>query len=130
MTTTATRTIVWVNGEDQFCLSKAGLIFDLEDKCGAGIAVVFNRLRSDCWKLNDVRETIRLGLIGGGRTPVEAMAIVKRHVDDQPLLPLVLVAHAVLEAVMIGVPDDPVGKKKAARRRPPKAEASSTMTDA
>ncbi len=27
---------------------------------------IFNRLRGQCWRENDVREPIRLGLVGGG----------------------------------------------------------------
>jgi len=127
MSANGTRSIIWINGEDQFCLSKAGLILDLEEKCGAGIAMVFWRLQNDAWKYNDIRETIRLGLIGGGMSPVQAMSVVKLHVDGQPLAPLVLVAYAVLQAVMVGVPDDPVGKEEPAEA---KKTGSTTQTDA
>lgn len=88
----------------------------LEEACGAGIAQVMRRLETGAWYVNDVRETIRLGLIGAGMTPEKAMAAVKLHVDGNPsgLAPSVLIAHAVLAAVMVGVPDDPVGKTQAA----------------
>lgn len=108
---TGMRSIVWAGGEDQFCLGKVGLILDLEGKCGAGIAAVMTRLGSGSWGLNDVREPIRLGLIGGGMSPEKAMAAVRAHVDENPLTSSVLLAYAVIEAVMVGVPDDPVGKK-------------------
>jgi len=113
MSANGMRTIIWAGGEHQFCLSKVGSILDLEAKCGAGIAVVMTRLGSGAWGLNDVRETIRLGLIGGGLAPDAAMQLVRNHVDppDNALAPSVLIAYAILEAVMVGVPDDPVGKK-------------------
>lgn len=121
-------TLVWAGGEDVFCLSKVGLILDLEDKCRAGIGVISARLENGAYSLNDVRETIRLGLIGGGATPERAMTAVKSHVDENPLSHSVLVALAVVRAVLFGFPaDDPVGKEK------PEAEStgdSSTTMDA
>lgn len=134
------RTIIWAGGEDQFCLAKVGLILDLEAKCEAGIATVMTRLGSGTWRLNDVREPIRLGLIGGGMAPDKAMQAVRNHVDDNPLTSSVLLAYAIIEAVMVGVPDDPVGKKPdgdAGDGAPGKAEpaealqtGSTTTTDA
>lgn len=35
MSANGTRTIIWANGEDQFCLAKIGLLLDLEAKCNA-----------------------------------------------------------------------------------------------
>lgn len=106
-------TLVWAGGEDVFCLSKVGLILDLEDKCKSGIGVIFARLENGVYGLNDVRETIRLGLIGGGSTPERAMAAVKNHVDENPLAHSVLVATTIVRAVLLGFPeDDPVGKTK------------------
>lgn len=137
MSANGLRTIVWAGGEDQFCLAKVGLILDLEVKCEAGIATVMTRLGSGTWRLNDVREPIRLGLIGGGMTPDAAMKAVRNHVDENPLTSSVLLAYAVIEAVMVGVPDDPVGKDPAAGDDQGKAEPAgaqqtgfTTMTDA
>lgn len=112
MSAPATRSIIWAHGEDQFCLSKVGLILDLEEKCKAGLAAILARIVNSQWGVNDIRETIRLGLIGGGMAPDKAMAAVRNHVDENPngLTPSVMVAYAVLEAVLVGVPDDPVGK--------------------
>jgi hypothetical protein len=133
MSATGTRSIIWANGEDVFCIAKVGLILDLEDKCKAGFAVVMARLEAGAWGLNDVREPIRLGLIGGGMKPDAAMAAVRRHVDENPLAHSVLVAYEVMRSAMFGIPvDDPVGvvdelKKKKRQRR---ARADSTMTTA
>lgn len=127
MSANGTRTIIWSNGEDQFCLAKIGLLLDLEAKCNAPIGVIFGRLGSGNFSVNDIRETIRLGLIGGGRTPIQAMEIVKIHVDGNPLALSVLTAYAIIEAVMVGVPDDPVGKKEAETKAPGEGN-SSTQT--
>jgi hypothetical protein len=127
--TQGTRTIIWANGEDAFCLAKTGLLLDLEVKCGSPLGVIFKRLATKEFGVNDVRETIRLGLIGGGMTPEKAMTAVRHHVDmnEHGLLPSVLVAYAVLEAVIIGVPEDPVGKEMPAEA---KHTGSTTTTDA
>lgn len=127
MSAPGTRTIIWAGGEDQFCLSAVGNILDLEERCGAGLAVIFQRLGDGSWKLNDIRETIRLGLIGGGMKPEDAMLRVKRSVDANPLAASVLVAYQVINAVIVGVPDDPVGKGEPAEA---KRAGSTTMTDA
>lgn len=127
MSANGTRTIIWAGGEDVFCLAKVGLILELEEKCDAGIAAVMKRLVDNVWKLHDVREPIRLGLIGGGMDPEKAMAAVKRHVDDTPLTSSVLLAYQIISAVMVGVRDDHVGKGEAAEAA---TTASSTQTDA
>jgi hypothetical protein len=129
MSANGTRTIIWQGGEDAFCLAKVGLIFDLEEKCRAGIGLIYARLASGSYFLNDVRETIRLGLIGAGATPEKAMASVKNNVDanENGLAPSILVALAVLEAVLVGVPDDPVGKSEPAGAQ---ETGSTTTTDA
>lgn len=127
MSANGTRSIVWANGEDVFCIAKVGLILDLEDKCKCGIATVMGRLEGGAWHLNDVRETIRLGLIGGGMAPDKAMAAVKRHVDETPLGVHVLLAYEIVRAAIFGVPDDPVGKEPPAEAT---ATGSSTTMDA
>ncbi|MEN6535651.1 MAG: gene transfer agent family protein [Bryobacteraceae bacterium] len=135
MSAPGTRQIVWANGEDTFCIAKVGLILDLEDKCHAGFAVIMARLENGAWGLNDVREPIRLGLIGGGMKPEAAMAAVRRHVDENPLAHSVLVAYEIVKAAMFGVPDDPVGtagdddKKKEEPAKAPET-GSITTTDA
>lgn len=125
MTTQGTVRIAWLHGTDDFCLAASGMQLALEDICGSGIFEVADRLRSvlraaEAGELGgrafarDVRETIRLGLIGGGKKPEEAEKIVKAHVDGHPLVHSVIVAYRVLEAALMGVPDDPVGKDAAA----------------
>jgi hypothetical protein len=86
---------------------------------GAGIGTIFGRLESGHYFVNDVRETIRLGLIGGGMSAGKGDGRGQNHVDGRPLALSVLIAHAVIKAVLIGVPDDPVGKAKPAEARKP-----------
>lgn len=116
MSSVGSRLIAWQGGEHEFCIAAVGNIMALEGACKSGMGSVYGRLIDGTWWLNDIRETIRLGLIGGGMTPAEAMDIVKANVDANPkgFAPSVLVAIAILEAALVGVPDDPVGKTTAA----------------
>lgn len=116
MAPVGTRRIIWQGGEHDFCLAPIGHLLSLEENCKAGIGLIFHRLQNGTWGINDVREPIRLGLIGGGLSPREAMDLVKAHVDahHNGLAPSVMVAMAIISAVLIGVPDDPVGKTQAA----------------
>jgi hypothetical protein len=73
---------------------------------------LFRNIGGD-WRLDDVRETIRLGLIGGGMSPMDAFVMVARYVDDRPLTENTGAAAAVLMHALIGEPDDKVGKTEA-----------------
>jgi hypothetical protein len=127
MSANGTKTIVWSNGEDTFCIAKVGLLLDLEEKCNAGVAEIMRRLEGGTWRLNDVRETVRLGLIGGGMDPVRAMVAVKSHVDGRPLAQSVLLAYEILAAALVGVPGDETGKKPGAEAVAP--ASSEKMAD-
>lgn len=134
MSAPGTCVITWANGDDTFCLSKVGLILDLEDKCKAAFSVIMARLENGTWYLSDVREVIRLGLIGGGADPAKAAAAVKNHVDlnENGIAPSVLVAYAVIRTAMFGggPVDDPVGKEEPAAEATQQQPGSTTMTDA
>jgi hypothetical protein len=115
MSANGTRTFSWVHGDDVFCLSRVGLILELEERCNSGLGAVFQRLGDGTWKFNDFRETIRLGLIGGGMEPAEASRVVKRHVDecDEGFGHCVLLAYEIVKSSILGNPkDDPVGKNQ------------------
>ena len=120
-------TLAWADGEHTFNISKIGQSLELQDKCGAGIGTVMHRLLTGTFFVNDFRETIRLGLIGGGMDPVKAAKLVKRYVDERPWKESVLVATAIISAAMVGVPDEVVGKKDAADRT--KTEATVASSD-
>lgn len=111
MTANGRVTLSWADGEHDFNLAKIGLVLELEDKCGCGVMEVFSRLREGRWRFNDIRETVRLGLIGGGKTPPQALLLTQRYVDVRPWQENVLTAQAVLMASIVGVPGDEVGKR-------------------
>lgn len=124
--------IAWGDGEHVFNIAKIGQLLELEEKCGVGVAEVFNRLREGRWRFNDVRETVRLGLIGGGMTPVKALALTKTYTDERPLAESHPVAMTILMAAIVGVPGEEVGKKKpeeAKAETPPSGSPAPASTE-
>lgn len=112
-------TFEWADGEHTFRLY-APLLEELQELCNAGPQFILQRLQSTGdWRFADVRETLRLGLIGGGMDSSVALSLVNRYVGDKktaaPLLPNVQPAALVLMAALMGVSDDPVGKPQAAK---------------
>lgn len=77
----------------------------------------------DAWP-DELREVIRLGLIGGGTRLELVPGLVKRYVDERPLLESRPVAQAILGTALLGVPDDPVGKKPQ-----PETSTETTLSD-
>lgn len=115
--------LVWGDGEHKFALP-IGQLRELQDKCGAGPARVLGRLSGNDWLIDDIRETIRLGLIGGGKTPTEAYTLVKRYIDDRDggLLEARQHAQVILMKALVGDPSDPVGEPVKAENPPATAE--------
>lgn len=105
--------LTWADGEYTFCLPLAQ-IEELQRICDAGPLVIAERLRQGFWKAEDIHATIRLGLIGGGMKPVEALRLVRLYVHEQPLADNAVPALAVINAALFGVEYDPVGKSPAA----------------
>jgi hypothetical protein len=116
--------LTWGDGEHTFNIAVIAQMLELEEKCDAGVYEIFQRLTTGRARLNDIRETIRLGLIGGGKTPIQALSLVKRYVDNRPLAESVPVATALLLTAIVGVPGDEVGKKPEAEGAETEAAAS------
>jgi Phage tail tube protein, GTA-gp10 len=109
--------IKWGDGEHKFNIAKLKCILELEEKCGTGIAEILKRVNDGVWRFNDIRETLRLGLIGAGMTPDKALTLINRYCDDRPWVENVLPVQAILFAAMFGIPqDDPLTKKAETER--------------
>jgi Phage tail tube protein, GTA-gp10 len=121
-------TLTWGDGEHKFNVAKIKAVLELEEKCNAGIAEIFRRISDGKWRINDVRETLRIGLIGGGMPPDKAMRLINRYCDDRPWTESLQPAMVVLMAAMVGVPGDDVGKK-ATTERAKENQPSQTMAD-
>jgi hypothetical protein len=102
--------IPWADGEYRFRLP-IGQLRELQEKCKAGPPEVFFRLQANVWRVDDIRETIRLGLIGGGMQPTQALSLVTRYVDARPLMENYEPAMQIIGTALLGAVDDqPRGK--------------------
>ncbi len=100
----------WADGTHTFRLTMTTAM-ELEDKCDAAIAVIARRLMLGEWKINDVRETIRLGLIGGGAKPHDALRLVRSYVDDierYPLSESAVIARTIAVGAVYGFQSSPL----------------------
>ncbi len=102
----------WADGSFTFALPLAQLE-ELQTICDAGPMLIAQRLEHGLWTSKEVYHTLRLGLIGGGMAPADALRKTRLYVLERPWLENVLPALTVLQAVLVGKPDEPVGKSQA-----------------
>lgn len=113
--------IVWAGDRRTFRLAIENLIalqnklIMYEPKGPMGILL---RLQSGGWLIEDLQETIRIGLIGAGVESKAAQALVDANVREGRLTANVLIAQAILMNALAGDPDDPVGKDEATTETP------------
>lgn len=114
--------LTWPGGEHTFALY-LGELRQLQDACNAGPEEILNRLRAGNWKVDDLIEPLRLGLIGGGMPPQEAGPKVTNLIrQGSPLVEFKLVATAVVMAAIMGVEDDPLETAQTGESNPPATE--------
>lgn len=102
-----------------------GQFIELQEKCDAGPLVIMRRFNEGAWRVEDISNVLRLGLIGGGMEPIAALKLVRRYVEDRPPMESVLHAQAVLTVGLLGAPDEDVKKK---RRTAPRSTPSPTAS--
>lgn len=100
-------TMQWADGEYAFRLTFPGAV-ELEQKCGAAISVIATRVMSGQWHGNELWETIRLGLIGGGMPPLDALRMVRTYVEGRPLSESQPVARLIMMGLMFGFSEHPL----------------------
>lgn len=116
MSRDASLTLDWADGTFVFRLAW-GELEKLQEACDAGPYVVLGRLVDGSWKIGDIGNVIRLGLIGGGMPPVEALKKVRSYVEDRPPMENLMFAQAIMSAAVVGAPEEPIGKKRKRRTR-------------
>jgi hypothetical protein len=102
-------------GEERDFRLAWGELIELQERRDAGPAVVLARLSLGQWQLQDVAETIRLGLVGGGMDAAQAARLVRQNVEQKPFdlggeNGLIILAVKILAAATHGVDDEPAGK--------------------
>lgn len=122
-------------GEDRLFRLPIGRLRALQEKVDCGPYELLRRFMSGTWRVDDLRETIYQGLVGGGMEAPAAGQLMKSDFDDLPLTQFVPVANAVIMAALAGVDDEPVGESEAGEAKPKRrsrakssASASSTKS--
>lgn len=124
-------TLSWGDGEYKFRMAY-GELRKLQESCDVGPPLMVRRLLpyhpetnplGDNWRVEYIRETIRIALIGGGQTQADALALVQKFVDQRPLLENRELAFGLIQMGLAGAPDEPLGK---AEGEPTKAKSSPT----
>lgn len=106
----------WADGKHKFNVAKFEQALELEEKCNAGLHEIFERVTARRWRVTDLLETIRIGLIGGGAEPPRALKLVRRYVEGRPWAESVPVVRIILLAAIVGVEgDNDLGKEAADR---------------
>jgi hypothetical protein len=119
---------VWAGDERLFRL-RLGELRELQTLCDAGPEEIKDRILLGKWRVDDLREVLRLGLIGGGMDPIKAIALMKQHFDEVEPLKNKTPAFLVITAGLCGDPQDEVGKKAGAEESQKSGSASPPSTE-
>lgn len=99
-------------GEERVFRLPIGRIRAVQAKCDAGPMELLQRYMTGRWRLDDLREVLLQGLVGGGMDQSAATRLVIDNFDDQPMQQFVLLAQAIVSAAVVGVEDEPLGEPK------------------
>jgi hypothetical protein len=105
----ASVTLLFGDGDHVFRLG-LGELRKLEEARGAGAIEVMARIAAERWRVDDVIDTLRFGLIGGGKTDVDAAKLLRLYVEPTPLMHHAATALAVLTGALYGFPSDPIAE--------------------
>ena len=84
---------------------RIGEIRELEAERKAGVGAILSRLAYNQFFADDIRETVRLGLMGGGADEAEAHRLVIFYLEKRPLGENLQLAFDTLHAALNGVPE-------------------------
>lgn len=113
-------------GEDRTFRLPLGRLRALQEKVDCGPMELLNRYVSGSWRVDDLRETILQGLMGGGAENAKATQLVMANFDGEPLQQFVTLAQGIVLACVVGAEDEDAGEPKGEEAEtPPSPEASS-----
>lgn len=94
------------DGEHAFCLTDPMLV-ELERITGLGVGALYLQLVGMAYPATVLREIIRLGLIGAGTAPQEAMRICDAYASNRPLAEIFPLAFDIMEVRWTGKASEP-----------------------
>jgi len=92
------------DGVKTFTLTDS-VIKELQHKTDLGIGALFLRMMASQFRVADIVEIIRLGLIGGGTSPADAQRLVDAYAEDRPFDETFPLALDILDARWSGKPE-------------------------
>jgi hypothetical protein len=92
------------DGPHTFTLSD-DMVTELERVTGTGIGALYLRTVSNAFNMADLVQIIRLGLIGAGTAPQDAMRLVDTYARNRPLAETFPLALDILDARWSGKPE-------------------------
>lgn len=98
-------TLFFGDGEHPLLLTSP-MIRELERKLTSGIGATLARFQGQTFTFDDLTETIRCGLIGGGMAPQQAHDLARIYVDQRPFFESYQTAYSVLLARFAGTDED------------------------
>lgn len=107
----ASITLDWADDTHHFRLGW-GEMAKLQEECDAGPYIILQRLYNGEWKIQDIANVIRFGLIGGGMEPAKALKLVNSYVKARPPMESIMLAQAIMSAGCIGAPEEEAQLKK------------------
>ncbi|MDX0230243.1 gene transfer agent family protein [Sinorhizobium meliloti] len=114
----------FADGVYDFCLNY-GAIRLLQEARDMGPMIIFGNLQAGTWRIEDIREVIRCGLIGAGMAPSRAVKLCELYVESRPPMENMVLAQLILNAGLIGAPEEPVGEDSAASLKQPSGSTTS-----
>ncbi|GAA4218633.1 hypothetical protein GGQ68_002514 [Sagittula marina] len=116
--------LTWPGGYNAFRL-RIGELRALQNATNAGPEELLNRIRVGKWRVDDLIQVLRWGLVGADEmSAADAATVVTPLLDLHPLSEFRIAASAVLLAALVGVDDDPVGETVGVAETPPENGSS------
>lgn len=118
--------LMFPNGEEYTFRLAWGQMIKIQEARGCGPLVVYNRLWDDSYFLEDVREVIHWGLVGGGMNEIKANKLCREYVEGRPILDNIMLARTILKVGLMGPPDEEEIEKKTPETIPSESTISAT----
>lgn len=112
-------------GEERTFRLSIGPLRALQEKTDCGPMELLQRFAAGTWRVDDLRETILQGLVGGGMPSPEASRLIRFNFDDLPLQPFVILAQGIVMAALVGAEDEDLGEPEGEELKSPSPEAKS-----
>lgn len=102
----------YAGAERKFRLRVADIL-DLEEATKRPISELYGAIIGQKFRIEDIRQTVIRGLVGGGCPVDEAKRLVSERIDALPLIEHVIIAQSLMVTTMTGI-EPPAGDAKRA----------------